>query len=124
MQKQMTYNLEVRDVVDQGQFNQNLHFSALTAPDEEQAVKMMGVLVQLGVDLNQKDNLKQSPLFYAARDGKCKIIQFLIEQGMPPNDTDIYGQNAIYYAINLGNLEATKLLKSYGSNHDMVDENG
>lgn len=54
----MFHNLEVRDVVDQGQFNQNLHFSAVMAPDEELAVKMMGVLVQLGVDLLQKDNLK------------------------------------------------------------------
>ena len=72
---------------------------------------MITILIQLGVDFHQKDNLKQTPLFYAARDGKCKLIQFLIEQGLKTNDVDIYGQNAIYYSVDKGQLAAAKLLK-------------
>lgn len=79
MQEQMKYNIEVRDVVDAQSFNQSLIFSAIAIPDEEQTIKMITILIQLGVDFHQKDNLKQTPLFYAARDGKCKVIQFLIE---------------------------------------------
>jgi len=45
----------------------------------------------LGVDLHQKDNLKQTPLYYACRDGKTKVIQFLVEQGIKVNDKDTYG---------------------------------
>ena len=79
MQEQMKYNIEVRDVVDIQSFNQSLIFSAAAIADEEQSIKMITILIQLGVDFHQKDNLKQTPLFYAARDGKVKLIQFLVE---------------------------------------------
>mgnify|MGYP000945807790 CR=1 FL=1 len=69
----MKYNIEVRDVVDYGQFNQNLHFSAVMIPDEENAIKMINVLIQLGVDIHNRDNLLQTPLYYVARDGKSKV---------------------------------------------------
>lgn len=84
---------------------------------------MIKVLIQYGVDVTQKDNLKQSPLYYTARDGKIKLCQFLIEQGIQVNEIDIYGQNGIYYAVNLGHLECVRLLKAYGSDHDHIDEN-
>ena len=64
----------------------------------------------MGVDPQHRDSLKQTPLFYAARDGKLQIIQFLIDQGLSVNDIDVYGQNPIYYAVNLGHLNACKLL--------------
>ena len=79
MQEQMKYNIEVRDVIDNMLFNQSLIFSAVSINDEEQAIKMIEILIKLGVDFAQKDNLKQSPLFYAAKDGKLKLIQFMIE---------------------------------------------
>lgn len=41
----MKYNIEVRDVVDNGQFNQNLFFSAIMIADEEMAIKMINVLI-------------------------------------------------------------------------------
>ena len=52
---------------------------------------MIKVLVSLGVDFLHKDNLKQSPLFYAAKNGHMKVIQILVENGVPLNDVDIYG---------------------------------
>jgi hypothetical protein len=42
--------------------------------DEEVAIQFMEILIESGVDLFFKDNLKQTPVFYAARDGKCKLI--------------------------------------------------
>ena len=111
-------------MTDQGQFGQNLCFSAAQIPDEEKSINMTRVMLQLGVDIHQKDNLKQTPLYYSARDGKIKLIQFHLAQGLMVNEVDTYGQNAIYYAVNLGKLEACKLMKAYGSDHDMVDENG
>lgn len=81
-------------------------------------------LIRLGVDPNQKDALQQTPLYYASRDGKLKIIQFLIDQGLSVNEEDIYRQNPIFYSVNNGQIEACKLLHSLGSRHDYIDCNG
>ena len=74
-------------------------FAAVAIPDQDKAIEMITILVQLGVDLYQKDNLKQTPLFYASRDGKVKVMQLLLENGMQVNDFDTYGQNPIYYSV-------------------------
>ena len=71
----------------------------MAIPDQDKAIEMITILVQLGVDLYQKDNLKQTPLFYASRDGKVKVMQLLLENGMQVNDFDTYGQNPIYYSV-------------------------
>lgn len=76
------YDVELRDVQDLSQFKQNLIFSAICAPDEDQAIAMIKLLVERGIDILQKDTLNQTPLYYAARDGKLKLIQLLIEQGI------------------------------------------
>lgn len=52
------YNIEVRDVKDIEHFNQNLVFSSIYIQNEEVVIKMMTVLIQMGVDMFQKDNLK------------------------------------------------------------------
>ena len=38
---------------------------------------MINVLVELGIDPVKEDSLKQTPLFYAAREGNAKVIDFL-----------------------------------------------
>lgn len=77
-----------------------------------------------GVDILIKDRLKQTPMYYAARDGKIEVIKFLMCQGVNIDNIDIYGQNAIYYAISRGHLDICRLMKQYGSNHDMADQIG
>ena len=117
------YHVELRDVIsDPAQFSQSLHFSATAIQNEDLAIQFITILIESGVDLFQKDNLKQTPLFYACRDGKIKLAQFLIEQGLSVQDIDTYGQNAFFYAVNLGHIEVCKLLKSYGSEHDHIDD--
>ena len=41
---------------------------------------MINVLVELGIDAVREDSLKQTPLFYAAREGNAKVIDFLCAQ--------------------------------------------
>lgn len=120
----MRNNIEVRDVIDIGQFNQNLAFTSVQCPNEEKAMDLLRYCVSLGVDFRQKDNLKQTPLFYAAKLGHIKIIKALLENGIDVNNIDIYGQNAFYYAVNNGKFEASKLLHQAGSWIDHIDENG
>ena len=117
------YHVELRDIIsDPASFTQNLLFSATAIQNEDVAIQFMQILLESGVDMFQKDNLKQTPLFYTCRDGKIKLAQLLVEQGLQVNDIDTYGQNAFFYAVNLGHLEVAKLLKSYGSDHDHIDD--
>ena len=54
-------------------------FAAVLIHDEEASIKMMTELIENGVEPHHRDSLKQTPMFYAARDGKLKVIQFLID---------------------------------------------
>jgi hypothetical protein len=50
--------VEARDVFELNAYNQSLLFSAIAVKDDEVAVKMLMKLIQMGVDPEQKDNLK------------------------------------------------------------------
>ena len=68
------YTVELRDVTDPTQFFQNLLFAGSMIADQDRAIRMLTFLLEQGVDIRQKDNLKQTPLFYAAREGRHKAI--------------------------------------------------
>jgi ankyrin repeat protein len=86
------YHVELRDILsDPATFSQNLLFAATAIQNEDTAIHFMTLLIESGVDLFQKDNLKQTPLFYAARDGKIKLVQFFVEQGIKVSEIDTYG---------------------------------
>jgi ankyrin repeat protein len=93
-------------------------------PDDAHSVMMARVLKNLGVNPSQNDNLSQTPLYYASREGKNQLCEFLIENGCNVNHIDTYGQNPIFYACREGRLETVKKLVSLGSDFDLVDNNG
>ena len=49
--------------------------------DPEQSLKMIKMLRTLGVDPTKEDTLKQSPLFYASREGLTEVIDYLCTEG-------------------------------------------
>ena len=53
--------------------------------NEETALKMVQVLVDMGADCTKEDDLKQIPLFYAAREGYNKVVNLLIDNGCDVN---------------------------------------
>jgi len=60
--------------------------------DPELSIKMIKVLASLGVDPQKEDTLKQSPLFYASREGLTNVIDYLCtEGGNQVNRQDKYG---------------------------------
>lgn len=86
---------------------------------------MARVLRELGVKPDQPDNLNQTPLFYAAREGKNQLVDFLVNEGScKVNHVDAYGQSPIFYPSREGHLETIKKLVSYGADIDLVDNNG
>ena len=46
---------------------------------------MIQVLIDMGANCNKEDDLKQIPLFYAAREGYNKVIKLLINNGSDVN---------------------------------------
>ena len=51
---------------------------------------MCQVLIDMGADPNKEDDLKQIPLFYAAREGYNKVINLLLDHGGDVNRSDKY----------------------------------
>jgi ankyrin repeat protein len=58
----------------------------------------MQYFVECGVDPTYKDKIQQTPLYYAAREGKVNCSKYLIGLGCGVNDRDFYTQTPIYYA--------------------------
>ncbi|CAD8140172.1 unnamed protein product [Paramecium pentaurelia] len=73
-------------------------FIAIQGSDEDVSLQLLKYLCELGANINYKDNLKQSILFYVCRDGRTKLFDFLISQGINISDTDSYGQTPLFYA--------------------------
>jgi hypothetical protein len=58
----------------------------------------------------------QTPIFYAARDGRTETLKFLHERfGYDLGTIDRFGQNALFYAAREGRLEILKLFKQVTS---------
>ena len=75
-------NIDVTSVVDEAKnFNQTLIFTACVIRDPELSLKMIRMLVSLGLEPTKEDTLKQSPLFYASREGLTNVIDYLLTEG-------------------------------------------
>lgn len=64
------------------------------------------------IDLNceEEDDLHQTVLYYAAREGKTKCIDYLVQNGCVVDRVDIYRQTPLYYAVRENRYEAAKKL--------------
>jgi len=80
-------------------------FSAACIKNEKDSLGMMKAFVEMGVKANQTDELNQTALYYAAREGHPEVIDFLVKHGCLPNQLDCYGQTPIFYAAREGHLE-------------------
>lgn len=117
-------NLDVASMVDEPKnFSQTLAFSACIVPDKDIAFEMLRVLVEeFGVDPLKEDTLKQTPMFYAAREGNSKIISLLVARGDVLNRADKYGQTPIYYSVREGNVSVTQQMIDLGADFDFPDQ--
>lgn len=86
------YGIDLGTLIDEPKnFSQSAIFSACVIKDEETSLKMCQVLMEMGADPRKDDDLKQIPLFYAAREGYSRVCRLLIERGSDVNRQDKYG---------------------------------
>lgn len=97
--------------------------------DKESCVNITRLLLQngtpgsTGADVLHKDNYRQTPLFYIARDGKLDLMEMFIEKGANLNETDEYNQTPIFYACREGQTEIVKFMHERGVNIHHLDRN-
>lgn len=116
-------NIDPKQLIDEPKnFSQNPIFSACIVSDHSLGFRMTKALTELGCDPLFNDALKQTPLFYAARDGNTQIINYIVnEMHEDVNKQDKYGQTCIYYAVREGHVAAAQLLIDSGALIDQTD---
>jgi len=78
--------------------------------------------LQLGVDVNAKDDLQRSALLLAARDaGSLEAVLFLEARGAKIDEPDAGGRTALSWAAGGGHLALVKQLASKGALVDQPD---
>lgn len=72
-------------------------------------------MIELDANVNQKDKVNETALFYAAREGKAKVCEILLQNGADVNVVDDKKQTALYFAKKQNHHETIKLLISRGA---------
>ena len=117
------YNLDITKVVD-NDFKHTCLFYAVLIKDKDNALKVMKFFLDRGVAPTYTDILKQTVLFYVAREGKTNCVDMLISLGCSVNHRDQYGQTPLYYASREGQYETVQKLVQLGANVNNEDANG
>jgi ankyrin repeat protein len=72
--------------------------------------EIVKLLIQNGVNINNKDYYNDTPLIYASRNGHFEIVKLLIQNGANINDKNQDNYIALYYAVKNKHIEIAKLL--------------
>ncbi|PXY44428.1 ankyrin repeat domain-containing protein [Flavobacterium hydrophilum] len=80
---------------------ENLIFKTLNTYglDAEKVKEYIKLLLENGVDINEKNIVGTTPLISAVKRNKKELIPFLLENGADPNETDNQDNTAFYYAV-------------------------
>ena len=117
------YNHQFKDIVDLD--GKNAFFYCFKIKNEEQALQIFTHLYQLKINLNHKDRMDTTCLFYAIEEGKINIVKFLInEMEMSINDIDRNGRNIMFYAVKSNNIDIIKFLFDKNCNINIEDNKG
>eukprot|EP00931_Biecheleriopsis_adriatica_P006204 TRINITY_DN107650_c0_g1_i1.p1 TRINITY_DN107650_c0_g1~~TRINITY_DN107650_c0_g1_i1.p1 ORF type:complete len:593 (-),score=114.67 TRINITY_DN107650_c0_g1_i1:49-1752(-) len=105
--------------------NQDLMFFAAARKKHHGAtVDITRRLLELGCAPNSEDQLQQTPLFFAAREGNEECAMLLIERRCDVNHRDVYGQTAIFYAMRENQLAMVEQLIERGASLNVRDSRG
>eukprot|EP00438_Fugacium_kawagutii_P031040 Skav235369 [mRNA] locus=scaffold3967:149853:151106:+ [translate_table: standard] len=95
--------------------------AARESGQDEQALGLCRTLLERGVAVEHTDELDQTALFYAARQGHSFTIRYLISRGAEPNHLDKNGQTALFFAASNSHVAAIKALLEGGAKTDIID---
>lgn len=67
--------------------------------ETEKVKEYIALLLDNGVDINEKNIVGTTPLLCAVKRNRKELISFLLENGADPNETDNQNNTAFYYAV-------------------------
>ncbi|MGM0339245.1 ankyrin repeat domain-containing protein [Enterococcus sp. AZ007] len=72
-------------------------------------------LINAGANVNQQDNIEDSPYLYAGAEGRTEILTYMLAHSTPDQSiTNRFGGNALIPAAEKGHLDNVKLLLNDG----------
>ena len=81
-------------------------------------------LLDRGADVNELDELCQTPLDVASKDGKLEIARTLIENGADVNSRDNTGWTPLHWATRYRHIDVVRLLLDNGANVNVAERRG
>jgi len=81
-------------------------------------INAVRTLLDKGADVNEKDGVGGTPLFWAVREGHTELAKLLIEKGADVNKGTNIGETPLYTAVSHGHTELAKLLIQKGTDID------
>lgn len=81
-------------------------------------------LLDKGADFNSVDNLKSSPLHYAAAYSSAQVVESLVQRGAHINQQNFRGKTALHAAVECNNKATVKSLLHSGARTDILDQDG
>jgi hypothetical protein len=101
-----------------------LHLVAgLTEERYDEALKIAGVLLKHGAEMESRDSSGCTPFIYAAKRGRLFLTNFLMGAGAAVHATDSGNWTALHYAAKSGNPALVTILLNYGLGVYMNAEN-
>jgi ankyrin repeat protein len=88
------------------------------------AVDVITFLIENGANVNDKDQIGQTPLIVATQHGCKKLVEILIGAGADIHERNEFGQSAIITAAQENQLEIARFLIDSGANVNISDAEG
>ena len=73
-----------------------------------------------GADVNERDAIHRTPVFYASQSGMVEVAELLIKHGADVNSQDGTGRAPLHLASREGHLDVVRLLLDHGAGVDAV----
>ena len=81
-------------------------------------------LLDLGADINNQDDLLDTPLILAVLGGHVEFARMLLERGAVIDAREICGKTALHWAVHFRLIQAVQLLLDHGADVNVRDNDG
>lgn len=84
-------------------------------------IDLVDSLILSGANVNEKDDMGNTPLIWASKFGYTDIVKSLIGAGANVNQKDLYNNTALIWASKLGNAGIVQLLINAGADINAIN---
>lgn len=104
-------------------YNQTPVFFACLIKNDVMVIKFINYFKSIGVQIDYYDDLNQTAIYYASREGLPTVIDHLHSLGCSVNSKDKYEQTPLYYAVRENQYESVKKLVELKTDLSLTDIN-